>query len=113
MVLNKFIEEPETRIKNWLKQYKTFRKTPHTSEIKKLESIPLEIQIREAAYYLSLRNFSYDRLCWMLAEKIQKKILSTPLIEDIRKKAEEISKSSKKYYDLCWLNAELEILDKK
>jgi len=111
MNLSNTIEEPERRIKKWLTQLQTFRR-----------SIPLNLSdstgedvmshINEAAYYMSLEKRTYDDLCWHLAEKIQKKTLSEPTIEDIRKKAEEIFKLSKTYDELCWLNAEFDILIK-
>ena len=73
------------------------------------EEFGLESQIREAAYYLSLDNYSYDDLCWMLAEKILK-THRMPSIEDIKIKAEEVFRSSCTYDELCWLNAEIELL---
>lgn len=73
----------------------------------------LHIQVREAAYYLSLNKYSYNDLCWMLAEKIQKMSLDLPSIEDIKKKAEEVFRSSCTYDELCYLTAELEILAKR
>ncbi len=77
------------------------------------EESDLKKQIREAAYYLSLDEYSYDQLCWLLAEKIQKINLEMPSIEDIRKKAEEVFNSSCTYDELCWLNAEMDILTQK
>ena len=73
------------------------------------EKFGLESQIREAAYYLSLDNYSYDDLCWMLAEKILK-THRMPSIEDTKEKAEEVFRSSCTYDELCWLNAEIELL---
>ena len=73
------------------------------------EVFGLESQIREAAYYLSLDNYSYDDLCWMLAEKILK-THRMPSIEDTKEKAEEVFRSSCTYDELCWLNAEIELL---
>jgi hypothetical protein len=72
-----------------------------------------ETQIREAAYFLSLNKYSYNDLCWMLAEKIQKMSLEMPSIEDIKRKAEEVFRSSCSYDELCWLNAEMDLLIKK
>jgi hypothetical protein len=74
------------------------------------EEIGLESQIREAAYYLSLRKYSYNDLCWLLAETIQKINLGMPSLEEIRKKAEEVFNSSSTYDELCWLNAEMDLL---
>ena len=70
-------------------------------------------QIREAAYYLSLKQPSYEDLCWSLAKKILEKNYSMATIEAIRKTAEKIYNSSKTYEELCWLNAELEISTRK
>ncbi|MFX1278700.1 MAG: hypothetical protein ACFFA3_04735 [Promethearchaeota archaeon] len=77
------------------------------------EEVDFETQIREAAYFLSLNKYSYNDLCWMLAEKIQKMSLEMPSIEDIKRKAEEVFRSSCSYDELCWLNAELDLLIKK
>jgi len=70
-------------------------------------------QIKEAAYYFSLKGYTYDELCWILAEKIQKINLDMPSIENIRKKAEQVFNSSCTYDELCWLNAEMDILTEK
>ena len=74
------------------------------------EEIGLESQIREGAYYLSLKKYSYNDLCWLLAETIQKINLGMPSLEEIRKKAEEVFNSSSTYDELCWLNAEMDLL---
>ena len=74
------------------------------------EEIGLASQIREAAYYLSLKKYSYNDLCWLLAEAIQNIQLNMPSLEDIRKKAEEVFNSSSTYDELCWLNAQMDIL---
>ncbi|MFW9949183.1 MAG: hypothetical protein ACFFKA_03535 [Candidatus Thorarchaeota archaeon] len=110
----------------WLRQLSKHRK-PY-SEVFKLErsasikgseepadveEINLESQIREAAYYLSLKKYSYNDLCWLLAEIIQRVNLGMPSLEDIRKKAEEVFNSSSTYDELCWLNAEMDILIEK
>lgn len=105
--------ELETRILAWLNQTKTYRgleteKVPVETE--EIEVFDFETQIREAAYFLSLDRYTYDELCWMLAEKIQKINMRMPSIEDIRKKAEEVFNSSSSYDELCWLNAELDFL---
>ncbi|MFX1477347.1 MAG: hypothetical protein ACFFCI_04375 [Promethearchaeota archaeon] len=81
--------------------------------IEEKEEVDFETQIREAAYYLSLKGFTYDQLCWILAEKIQNMTLDMPSIEDIRVKAEQVFNSSCTYDELCWLNAEMDILTKK
>ena len=76
------------------------------------EEIGLESQIREGAYYLSLKKYSYNDLCWLLAETIQNINLGMPSLEEIRKKAEEVYNSSSTYDELCWLNAEMDLLIK-
>lgn len=112
---NVFIEksESETRLIAWLNQIKTYRGSEPEEVIKiteEIEEIDFEAQIKEAAYFLSLDRYTYDELCWMLAEKIQKINMKMPSIEDIRKKAEEVFNSSSTYDELCWLNAEMDIL---
>ncbi|MFX0009413.1 MAG: hypothetical protein ACFE9R_03785 [Candidatus Hermodarchaeota archaeon] len=77
------------------------------------EEISLESQIRVAAYYLSLKQYSYNDLCWLLAETIQKINIGIPKLEEIRTKAEEVFRSSSTYDELCWLNAEMDILIEK
>jgi len=74
------------------------------------EEIGLESQIREGAYYLSLKKYSYNDLCWLLAEIIENIRLDMPSLEDIRSKAEEVFNSSSTYDELCWLNAQMDIL---
>ncbi|GAG81001.1 unnamed protein product, partial [marine sediment metagenome] len=78
-----------------------------------VEESDLKTYVKEAAYFLSLNKYSYNDLCWMLAEKIQKMSINLPSIEDIKKKAEEVFRSSCSYDELCWLNAEMDFLIKK
>lgn len=99
------IVEEKTEKKRYIEKRK--------EEPKEEEKIDFKTQIREAAYYLSLDDYTYDQLCWLLAEKIQKINLEMPSIEDIRKKAEEVFNSSCTYDELCWLNAEMDILTSK
>lgn len=107
----------------WLKQLAKHRKpiteviiaeaellVEESEELDLDEEIGLESQIREAAYYLSLKKYSYNDLCWLLAETIQNINLGMPSLEEIRKKAEEVFNSSSTYDELCWLNAEMDIL---
>jgi len=107
----------------WLKQLVEHRKpfTEELTEEKVLsieepeyididEEIGLESQIKEAAYYLSLKKYSYNDLCWLLAEIIQKINIGMPSLEEIRTKAEEVFNSSSSYDELCWLNAEMDLL---
>ncbi|MFX1376193.1 MAG: hypothetical protein ACFFA0_10295 [Promethearchaeota archaeon] len=82
-------------------------------KIEKVEEADFKTQIREAAYFISLDKYSYNDLCWMLAEKIQKMNIDMPSIEDIKRKAEEVFRSSCSYDELCWLNAEMDLLIKK
>jgi hypothetical protein len=87
--------------------------TPKEEPIEDVEESDFKSQIREAAYYLSLAKYSYNDLCWILAEKIQKMSLDMPSIEDIKRKAEEVFRSSCSYDELCWLNAEMDLLIKR
>jgi len=115
-------KEAESSVFAWLSQLKKYRKPvsiePKTELIESTEmeeplddeEIGLESQIREGAYYLSLKKYSYNDLCWLLAETIQKVNLGMPSLEDIRKKAEEVFNSSSTYDELCWLNAEMDLL---
>lgn len=119
--------ELETDLEKWLKQLEEHRvsapekltpeiATPEkaTEELEIREEKPdFESQIREAAYFLSLDNYSYNDLCWFLAEKLLKFALGMPSLEDIKKKAEIVFRSSCTYDELCWLNAEVDILAKK
>ncbi len=77
------------------------------------EENDLQLHIKESAYYFSLKGYTYDELCWILAEKIQKINLEIPSIEDIKQKAEQVFNSSCTYDELCWLNAEMDFLTKK
>ncbi len=118
----------ETLITKWLEQIRAHRKTEFKPEkATSLESFDkksynrlgsevefdFEYQTREGAYFFSLKNFSYDELCWFLAEKIQKINFSLPSLEKIKTKAEEIFNSSITYDELCWLNSEIDLLIKK
>lgn len=84
-----------------------------SDEVETEEVYGLEKQIREAAYYLSLAHYSYNDLCWMLAEKILQFTVRMPSIEDTKKKAEEVFNSSCTYDELCWLNSEMDLLIRK
>lgn len=87
--------------------------TKKHSEASKSEEFGLESKIRKAAYFISLENYSYNDLCWFLAEKILNINMKMPSLEDIRTKAKEIYESSSTYDELCWLNGELDILIKE
>ncbi len=105
--------ENKTQIKASLKQSKEHREIESEVAEIKPEEPDLKTQIKESAYFLSLDRYSYDDLCWMLAEKIQKMNLDMPSIEDIKQKAEQVFNSSCTYDELCWLNAEMDLLIKK
>ncbi|MFX0104878.1 MAG: hypothetical protein ACFE75_05265 [Candidatus Hodarchaeota archaeon] len=113
--------EVEVKAKNqletMLKESKELKKVAVIKETieepTEFEEPDFNTQIREAAYFLSLDGYTYDELCWMLAEKIQKMNLDMPSIEDIKRKAEEVFNSSCTYDELCWLNAEMDMLTKK
>ena len=137
--IKKTLEKSEngmkSRIEEWLTQTKKHRKsameeekieeteeiveTEEKTEIEEREDVEeaeesdLKNQVRELAYFLSLKKYSYNDLCWILAEKIQKMNLEMPSIEDIKQKAEEVFDSSCTYDELCWLNAEMDLLTKK
>ena len=110
----------------WLTQLQKHRKSvtekptdkmvPSITEREELvidKEIGFESQIREAAYYLSIKKYSYNDLCWLLAESIQNVRLEMPSLGDIRIKAEEVFNSSSTYDELCWLNAQMDILVKQ
>jgi len=107
----KFVKFKEPMVNLKVKSEIQKEKAPEPQLIKREpEIVPFKIQIREAAYYLSLKGYTYDELCWILAEKIQRINLKMPSIEDIRQKAEQVFNSSCTYDELCWLNAEMDIL---
>jgi hypothetical protein len=71
----------------------------------------LRHQIGVAAYYLSQKNYTYDTLCWMLAER-QLVAQQDPRYahrDRVREKAAEIYFGSTPYDILVWLIAELDI----
>ena len=116
-------EEAAAGVFAWLAQLKEYRVPAKESEEVELEEsiekdevtiddeeIGLVSQIREGAYYLSLKKYSYNDLCWLLAESIEKVRLEMPSLEDIRTKSEEVFNSSSTYDELCWLNAQMDIL---
>lgn len=105
--------EDKTQVEARLKQTEEVRK--HEPEVveQEPEEPDFKTHVKEAAYFLSLDKYSYDELCWMLAEKIQKMNIDIPSIEDINLKAEQVFKSSCTYDELCWLNAEMDLLIKK
>ena len=71
-------------------------------------------QVNVAAYYLAQKGFTYDKLCWMLAER-QLLVQRDPKYnrEDrIREKAAEIFFSGPTYDILCYLISEIDIMMK-
>lgn len=68
-------------------------------------------QINVAAYYLALKGHTYDKLCWMLAERHL--ILENDSRDNqdarIREKAAEIFFSGPTYDILCYLISEIDI----
>ena len=67
-----------------------------------------------AAYYLAEKSYTYDKLCWMLAERqlfIQKDPKSNQQ-DRIKEKAAEIFFSEPNYDVLCYLISELDIMIK-
>ncbi len=109
MVIPEIIEEPESRIRKWLDQLKSFRLSTPITSIKESEETNKD-NLKVAAYYLAGEKGSYDTLCWILAEKILKKTYPTPTEDEIRKNAKELSDLGKTYNELCYLNAEHDIL---
>jgi hypothetical protein len=71
----------------------------------------LNHQINVAAYYLAQKNYTYDKLCWMLAERQLIAQRDVRYKEDQRKreKAAEIFFQGLHYDLLTWLIAELDI----
>jgi hypothetical protein len=109
--------EQNSRIFGWLDQIKKYRGDIKQKEIiqsEKIEEQEEEIDfsdyVREGAYYLSLERYTYNELCWLLAEKILIVSSGMPSLEDIRQKAEQVFNSSSTYDELCWLNAEMDLL---
>jgi len=71
-------------------------------------------QVNVAAYYLAQKGYTYDKLCWMLAER-QLLVQRDPKYnrEDrIREKAAEIFFSGPNYDVLCYLISEIDIMMK-
>ena len=72
----------------------------------------LKERINVAAYFLAQKNYPYDKLCWLLAER-QLFAQGDPrytVKEKIREKAAEIYHNTPPYDVLVWLIAELDIL---
>ncbi|MFW9972692.1 MAG: hypothetical protein ACFFDF_21080 [Candidatus Odinarchaeota archaeon] len=68
-------------------------------------------QVNVAAYYLAKKGYTYDKLCWMLAER-QMLVLKDPNYNNediIREKAAEIFFSGPTYDVLCYLISEIDV----
>lgn len=67
-----------------------------------------------AAYYLAQKGYTYDKLCWMLAERklIVQRDQRYNQEDRIREKAAEIFFSGPDYDVLCYLISEIDILMK-
>ena len=69
-------------------------------------------QVNVAAYYLAEKGYTYDKLCWMLAER-QLFVQKDPKYKNenrIREKAAEIFFSGPAYDVLCYLISEIDIM---
>ena len=75
------------------------------------KEIDLKEQINVAAYYLSERNYTYDNLCWMLAERelLAQRDPRLTIKERVREKAAEIYFRKIPYEVLVWLISEHDI----
>ncbi|MHA2036062.1 MAG: hypothetical protein ACW972_04685 [Promethearchaeota archaeon] len=67
-----------------------------------------------AAYYLAEKGYTYDKLCWMLAERqlIAQRDPGYNQKDRIREKAAEIFYSRPNYDVLCYLISEIDIMMK-
>ena len=67
-----------------------------------------------AAYYLAQKGYTYDKLCWMLAERklLVQRDQRYNQDDRIREKAAEIFFSGPDYDVLCYLISEIDILMK-
>lgn len=67
-----------------------------------------------AAYYLAQKGYTYDKLCWMLAERklLVQRDQRYNQEDRIREKAAEIFFSGPDYDVLCYLISEIDILMK-
>jgi hypothetical protein len=69
-------------------------------------------QVNVAAYYLAEKGYTYDKLCWMLAER-QLFVQKDPNYNNenrVREKAAEIFFSNPSYNVLCYLISEIDIM---
>ncbi|KKN15499.1 hypothetical protein LCGC14_0985450 [marine sediment metagenome] len=72
----------------------------------------IKSQIDVAAYYLAQENYTYDKLCWMFAQRRLRAEKDTRYNQEerIKEKAAEIYFQSTPYDILCYLIAELDVL---
>ena len=65
-----------------------------------------------AAYYLAQKGYTYDKLCWMLAERklLVQRDQRYNQEDRIKEKAAEIFFSGPDYDVLCYLISEIDIL---
>ncbi|MFX1364072.1 MAG: hypothetical protein ACFFCE_14975 [Promethearchaeota archaeon] len=68
-------------------------------------------QVNVAAYYLAQKGYTYDKLCWMLAERelFVQRDPNYNIESRIREKAAEIFFSGPTYDILCYLISEIDI----
>ena len=69
-------------------------------------------EINIASYFIAKQEYTYDRLCWMLAEKrLLYKNSETDFSDELVKQDAAANYFSCCEYDvMCWLIAELDIL---
>ena len=74
----------------------------------------IQTQINIAAFFLAQENYTYDKLCWMLAKRRLLTEKDSRYVQEDRtkEKAAEIFFLAPPYDILCWLIAELDILIK-
>jgi len=68
--------------------------------------------ISVAAYFLAQKEFSYDDLCWMLAERqlYLQNNFQKPDDISIRDHARKVYLSEPSYEVLCWLISEIDLI---
>ncbi len=68
-------------------------------------------QVNIAAYYLAQKGYTYDKLCWMFAERqlLVQKDPNYNKEDRVREKAAEIFFSGATYDVLCYLISEMDI----
>ena len=70
--------------------------------------------VNVAAYFLAEKGYTYDKLCWMLAERqlFTQRDPKYNQADRIREKAAEIFFSGPNYDVLCYLISEIDIMMK-